>query len=181
MLGRVGSYLGNRAKDYVGVTNDLLAKGADMVAPPGATGWRGDLYGIVSDLVDYREAHPYSQAALGATTTLGAGYLANKFLGNPIGGTVDAVTFGATNFRPDETRGETMGDSRSVPYSVPYQTGTPYDMPQGTPKFNYPVPPLDEKQIAYQKKRLMQQNAMNSMTLHQLDQLRGQGQQGYYS
>lgn len=32
---------------------------------------------------------------------LGAGYFANSALGNPIGGAIDAVTFGATNFRPD--------------------------------------------------------------------------------
>lgn len=119
----------------------------------------------------------YPHTATGAVVGT---YLANKFLGNPIGGTVDAVTFGVTNFRPDETRGETFGDGQSVSYSVPYKTGTPYDMPNGHAKFNYPVPPLNEKQIEGRKKWLMQQNALNSMTLYELDQLRNQGKQGYY-
>jgi hypothetical protein len=37
----------------------------------------------------------------GVGTALGAGMIANNMMGNPVGGAIDAATFGATNFRPD--------------------------------------------------------------------------------
>jgi hypothetical protein len=116
----------------------------------------------------YMEEHPLR--------TLGAGsavYLANKFLGNPVGGVTDAVTFGLTNFRPDENRGETFGDQGSVPYSVPYQQGTPYDTPQGR------ATTLDEKQIAYEMKRLAKINAVNNITMAGLSDVQRQQGQAY--
>lgn len=37
----------------------------------------------------------------GGVAAVGGGMIANNMMGNPIGGAIDAATFGVTNFRPD--------------------------------------------------------------------------------
>lgn len=46
--------------------------------------------------------HPnlLGKAVIGGAA-LGGGMVANNLMGNPVGGVIDAATFGATNFRPD--------------------------------------------------------------------------------
>lgn len=125
-------------------------------------------------VIGYAAQHPiYSGMAVAG------GYLADQFLGAPIGGSVDALTLGLTNFRPD-TRGETFGDAQSVPYSVPYAQGTALDANNNiVPNAAAPVPPLNDEELAYEIKRQRRYIAANSITLRELERMQKE-KQGYF-
>lgn len=117
--------------------------------------------------------YPVRAAGIG----LPAVYLADQFLGQPIEGTVDAVTLGLTNFKEDETRGVTFGDRGSVPYSVPYAQGTALDSNNNiVPNVAAPVPPLSQKDLDYEIQRQRKYIATNSITLRELERMQREAQ-----
>lgn len=75
--------------------------------------------------------------------------IANQILDNPLGGTVDAVTLGLTNLRPDE----------------PTVTEIYPPNPQ--------IPGLQADEIRKERERLQKNMAINAMTLAQLRQAEG--------
>lgn len=118
-----------------------------------------------------------------AAGVAGGIYIADQFLGKPVEGVIDAVTLGLTNFRENETRGMTFGDGGSVPYSIPYAQGTALDANGNvTPSVSAPVPPMDEKALAYQIKRQRDNIAVNSVTLRELEAMQNEARQntGYF-
>lgn len=104
-------------------------------------------------------------------------YIADQFLGQPVEGTIDAVTLGLTNFKEDETRGMTFGGRGSVPYSVPYAQGTALDSNNNiVPNVAAPVPPLSQKDLDYEIQRQRKYIATNSITLRELERMQREAQ-----
>lgn len=148
---------------------DRQARGANVVAdyisPVGSTGFQGAMGTGMRGMGQVASEHPY----LSAGSQVVGGYLANRFLGNPVGGVVDAATFGITNFRENEweNRGQLPTGAPLNP-NVQYITDK-YGNP--VPSVSYPVPPLDAKQLMYERNRAQKNIAKDSMLLNQLDEI----------
>ena len=101
--------------------------------------------------------YPYLAGGAGAVGTLGANYL----VGNPIGGAIDALTFGLTNFKPDQYQ-----QPSAAPLSAPPQGG----MNVG----NAPPAPqefiLNDEQRYRQRDYLKRKIATDILTLQALQQ-----------
>lgn len=155
----IGGVIGNYIKTPARGTGIILGGAGDWIAKQGTGGNYEDYFksigGTIGNVGRYAEEKP-----IPASGAVAATYLANKFLGNPIGGVTDAVTFGLTDFRPDE--------SEVAPQAMQYMQGSPAG-----------VPPLDEKQMAWEIRRLEKIAAVNNLTLNELRRIQSGGGQRY--
>lgn len=104
----------------------------------------------------------YAAGALG-------GVALNQGIGNPIGGFVDAATFGMTNFRPNESDLIASQPRQIIISQQPHAATMPQPMASAS------VPALDEEQMKRQREYLERKIATDLLTVQALQQ-----PQGYY-
>lgn len=84
---------------------------------------------------------------------------ANHLFGNPVGGFVDALTFGATDFRPEDVP---VGSQQIILQQPIAASNAP------PPNVSYSVPQLDADQIKRQQDYLKRKVATDVLTLEAL-------------
>lgn len=149
----------NATKRYAQMVTDGF-KGAPTPIPVASGGGRLDnaLYAGTR----YATANPVP-VAIG---TFG-GIVLNNMAGNPLGGAIDFLSLGLTNFKPDEEV-ERMTNVRL--YSQPGMQQQASAMPS-----NYAVPELDEEQRKRQLQYLERKVATDLLTIEALQQQPGMG------
>ena len=98
----------------------------------------------------------YAAGALG-------GYALNQAVGNPVGGVIDATTFGVTNFRPNESDLIASQPRQIIISQQPTAQMSSQPM-------NASVPALDEEQMKRQREYLERKIATDLLTVQALQQ-----------
>lgn len=129
-----------------------------------------------ADSAIYNGANWAGQNKLMAGAGAVGGFAANQMLGNPIGGVIDALTFGVTNFRPDMEVGAEP-NSQLVIMQQPGMQQSPSSNQAGVPTQPMSLPGLNEEDKKRQLQYLQRKMATDLITMQGL-QPQGGGDYG---